>query len=66
MIVSDDKQLYYVVHTGNKRLYFPREYDREKITRLYRSLRIEQDRRSPHHYVDSLSEWTGKSLSTLS
>lgn len=57
-----DNELNYVLHTGNKKLYFPRGYTRQKIEKMYRSLLIEQDIRSPHHYVDSVEELRGKVL----
>jgi len=56
------KKLSYVNHTGNKKLYFPKVYTTEKIVRVYKSLLIEQDIESPHHYVDSVSEFKDKIL----
>jgi len=41
--------LYYVLH-NNKRLYFPKGWEREKIRAYYNSLCIEQDKDSPHRY----------------
>ncbi len=57
-----NRGLKYVVHKGSKKLYFPGEYTDYKIQKLYRSLVIEQDIRSPHHYVDSIDEFSGKVL----
>ncbi|WP_106831974.1 FkbM family methyltransferase [Parabacteroides pacaensis] len=54
--------LFYVIHRNNKKLYFPRNYSILKIEKMYKALMIEQDRRHPHHYVDSLDEFQGKIL----
>ena len=56
------KGLKYVLHKGDRKLYFPQHYADCKIEKLYRSLVIEQDVRSPHHYVDSIEEFRGKTL----
>lgn len=55
--VYKDKQkdLYYVLFES-KRLYFRRDFSEEKIMKLYCSLLMEQDIRSPHHYIDSVNE----------
>ncbi len=49
--VFTDKELKmkYVLHNG-KRLYFPKGYSAKFIQRYYRSLVVEQDKRSAHHY----------------
>jgi hypothetical protein len=62
--VYDDAQrgLKYVMHQGDKKLYFPKRFTNRKIQKLYRSLVIEQDERSPHRYVDSVEEFRGKTL----
>lgn len=39
----------YVIHK-DKRMYFPREWDEQKITDYYNSVVMEQDCRSPHSY----------------
>ena len=39
----------YVLYKGRK-MFFPREWDDEKITEYYRSVEMEQDSRSPHCY----------------
>jgi hypothetical protein len=57
-----EKGLKYVLHKGNKKLYFPKRYTNDKIQKLYRSLVIEQDVRCPHHYVDSIEEFRDKTL----
>jgi len=54
--------LKYVLHKGNKKLYFPKHYTVNKIQKLYRALVIEQDLRCPHHYVDSIEEFRNKTL----
>lgn len=62
--VYDDngKGLKYVMHREMKKLYFPKSYPSSKIVNLYRMLMLEQDLRSPHHYVDSLDEFNGKTM----
>jgi hypothetical protein len=52
----------YVMHRGEKRLYFPRKMSAAAVTTLYKSLLIEQDARHAHHYVESLSEFRGRTL----
>lgn len=47
---DQDKQLFYVWHLG-KRLFFPRDMDKENVQSLYNGLLIEQDQRSPHRYL---------------
>ncbi len=54
-------ELYYVLHQG-KKLYFPQGYRTTDIQRIYKNLIIEQDARSPHRYVQSYDELTGKTL----
>lgn len=56
------KNLPYVMRKDSKRLYFPRECSAEKAVKMYRALMIEQDSRHPHHYVDSLDEFRGRTL----
>jgi hypothetical protein len=46
---DSDKQLKYIVHSG-KKLFFPRNFDNTKISRLYWGLIVEQDIKSPHCY----------------
>ncbi len=62
VLTDGDKGLSYVMHRGCKKLYFPRDFTAKKIVRLYRSLMIEQDMASCHHYVDSIQEFEGKTL----
>ena len=57
-----EKGLKYVLHQEDRKLYFPQHYTDDRIKKLYRSLLIEQDVRSPHHYVDSIDELRGKTL----
>jgi hypothetical protein len=40
----------YVIHE-NKRLYFPKDWRKEKIQHYYNGLLIEQDEESPHRYL---------------
>jgi hypothetical protein len=56
-----DKGVRYVMHNG-RRLYFPNDLLPDRIAKLYRTLLIEQDPRSPHRYTDSVSEYRGKTL----
>jgi len=49
-LLTDKKwDLPFVLFKG-KKLYFPKEMNHYDIRRLYRSLLMEQDKRSPHHY----------------
>lgn len=57
-----ERDLLYVMHRGNKKLYYPRGYEKEMIDKNYRALLIEQDPKHPHHYVDSLEEFAGKTF----
>lgn len=59
--MDGDTGLPYVVHKG-KKLYFPRTYAPQRVARLYRALRMEQDVRYPHHYVDSTEEFRDRIL----
>ena len=59
---NSENGLKYVLHKGDKKLYFPKHYTDNKIQKLYRSLVIEQDTRSPHLYVDSIEEFRDKTL----
>lgn len=58
---DDSKDLSYVLH-NKKKLYFPNNYNAEKIATLYLSLITEQDKRSAHRYVESYDELKGKTL----
>lgn len=59
-VQKDEKRdLLFVVH-HDKRLYFRRNITVAKIKRMYRELLIEQDIRSPHHYIDDIDEIKGK------
>ncbi|GHT75664.1 hypothetical protein AGMMS50262_11650 [Bacteroidia bacterium] len=56
-------KMYYFV-LSNKKVYYPAHSNRNKreIIANYRSLLIEQDRRSPHRYVDDLDHLSGKTI----
>ena len=56
---DEEKGLYYV-QKEEKRLYFRKSTPARKIQKYYRALSMEQDRRSPHHYFNSVKEVTGK------
>ncbi len=60
IIDDQEKGLKYVIHKQNKKLYFPSDLPNEKIVKIYKSLLIEQDVNSPHHYVDSHDEFKDK------
>jgi len=63
IILKDpEKNLNYVLHEGNKKLYYPRLYSPSDIEKNYKSLLIEQDINSAHHYVNSLEEYRGKTI----
>lgn len=57
-----EKKLFYVMHRGNKKLYYPRSYGKEMVEKNYRALLIEQDLEHAHHYVDSSEEFVGKTF----
>ena len=56
---DEEKGLYYV-QKEEKRLYFRKSTPARKIQKYYRALSMEQDRRSPHHYFNSVKEVTGR------
>lgn len=60
--VKKDKErgLHYVLNKQGRRLYFKRNTPIEKIEKAYRILALEQDIRSPHHYLDDIKEVEGK------
>lgn len=43
--------MYYIPYKGRS-MFFPKGWDKEKIVRYYRSVAMEQDKRSPHCYAD--------------
>ncbi|MDR0303998.1 MAG: FkbM family methyltransferase [Chitinispirillales bacterium] len=47
---DDDSKMFFVLHK-NKRLYFPKNWTKDKVIKYYHSLLIEQDLRSPHCYT---------------
>lgn len=51
--MDESRGLHYVLKDG-KRLYFRRNTPLDKIARNYRELVMEQDKRSPHHYLETL------------
>ncbi len=52
VFLDEDHGLFYVLHNG-KRLYFNEKYDTvEKVKYSYYSLKLEQDKRSPHRYTN--------------
>lgn len=62
VIEDKEKGLPYVLHEGNKKLYFPEDYPVQKIQKLYRDLLIEQHPEHPHHYIDSPEEVENKTI----
>lgn len=56
------KGLRYVMHEGDKRLYFPEDFSEQRIQKAYRSLLIEQHPEHPHHYIDSPDEIVDKTI----
>lgn len=55
------KQMPCVYHQG-KKLYFPRHFSLQRAIGLYKVLRIEQDRKSAHLYVEDCDELRDKIL----
>ncbi|MCH3981368.1 MAG: FkbM family methyltransferase [Prevotella sp.] len=53
---------YVMLPHSTKRLYFKRGMSEGKIAKLFKSLIMEQDPRSPHRYFDSIQEFKGKVL----
>lgn len=47
-------KLKYIMH-NNRKLFFPKHFEENKIRELYTSLIIEQDYFSPHKYVEDIS-----------
>lgn len=62
--VQEDRErgLHYILNKQDRRLYFRRNTPIERIEKCYRILAIEQDIRSPHHYLDNIREVTGKTF----
>lgn len=56
---DENNGLLYIL-SDHKRLYFKRGILPEKINRLYKALLMEQDIRSPHHYLENIQEIKGK------
>jgi hypothetical protein len=61
VFVDLENQMPYVIHC-NKRLYFPKNMEKEEIVGIYKSLLLEQSKKSAHRYVDSYERFTGKIL----
>jgi Methyltransferase FkbM domain len=61
MVWDKSKDLPYIMHNG-KKLYFPKVFNADKISVLYKSLMTEQDINSAHRYVVSYNELKGKTL----
>lgn len=59
--VQEDKEkgLHYVLNKQGRRLYFRRNTPLDKIENYYRVLAMEQDIRSPHHYLEDVKEVKG-------
>lgn len=49
--VFQAEEHFFVYHHGEK-LYFPKEYTRERVVSYYRFLLSEQDEKSPHRYME--------------
>ena len=60
-VFDESKQMYYIVH-HDKKLYFPKSYDKKHIKKVYRCLQIEQDIDSPHRYIDNYKALKGKTV----
>ena len=56
---DEEKELFYI-EKNNRRLYFKKNFNPQKIQRYYKVLSMEQDIRSAHHYFDNVKEVTGK------
>ncbi|MCM1326526.1 MAG: FkbM family methyltransferase [Bacteroidales bacterium] len=50
IVLDEDSQMRYVPHKG-KKLFFPRNWDEQRIANYYCSIAREQDVRSPHCYA---------------
>lgn len=62
VLKDEEKDLLYIIHKNNQRLYFPRAYTIKQIIKCYKALLIEQDKKHAHCYVDSMQELKGKTL----
>ncbi len=58
---DEESRFYYVLHK-NKKLYFPKSWDENRIRVSYNDLLIEQDCQSPHRYVDKFDDLKGKTI----
>ncbi len=52
-VCFDPKQQMRFLYEKGRRLYFPDQYDEDSILNLFRSLKREQDLKSPHRYLDN-------------
>lgn len=60
-VMRDDlSSLPYVINRQGRKLYFKRQLSLEKVERMYKALALEQDSRSPHHYLDGTEEMKGR------
>lgn len=62
VLEDKEKGLRYVMHEGNKKLYFPADFSPQKIEKAYCSLLIEQHPEHPHHYIDYPEEIENKTI----
>ncbi|MDD4515368.1 FkbM family methyltransferase [Massilibacteroides sp.] len=58
---DEQHKMYYVLH-NQKRLYFPIHFTEAEVLDLYKTLLIEQDRRSPHRYLEDYSPLNGHTV----
>ena len=58
---DESNQLMYIMH-NDKKLYFPRNFTNRDIETLYKQLLAEEDDNSPHRYIKSWDELSGKIL----
>lgn len=49
--LDENAGMYYML-TDGKRMYYPKSYTKEKVFANYRFICIEQDKNSPHRYLD--------------
>lgn len=50
--LDESVQMYYVYYHG-KKMYFPKDFNIDRVKGYYRQILIEQDMKSPHKYQDS-------------
>ena len=65
-VYQDERNgLRYVLTPKGRRLYFRRDMEPSRIDRMYRSLLMEQDVRSPHCYIENHDEIRGRVLADV-